>query len=136
MGSGNGKINHVLDKGAEEKSTLAKVATVAKYVTAIFVLIAMLFSVAKYLDSYVAHADDIEILKAKDSELVIAMNKIAKRLDIKIANDKLNRIQERIWRLEDRIAAKGETPETREQMRILKQEYREAERQIRRLENN
>lgn len=50
------------------------------------------------------------------------------------SNDKIDRLQERIWKTEDRIHQIGQTQELKEQLRHLKTEKQKEEDRLKRLE--
>lgn len=59
------------------------------------------------------------------------LKQISKRLDIKIGEDRSNRIQERIWKLEDRYKTPDKAPQhDREEWRKLEQEKKSIDQSI------
>jgi septal ring factor EnvC (AmiA/AmiB activator) len=52
------------------------------------------------------------------------------RLELKILQDRLNEVNDRIWKLEDRYRGQTAPPEVRDEIRQLRKEKEKLERQI------
>lgn len=81
-------------------------------------LIGMCFAVHFYLDNTYAAAEYAQAIE--------------KRLDNKIAEDKIDRVQQRIWQLEDRAENSGRknTDSEKEEIRQLKEEKERLKKQL------
>lgn len=68
-------------------------------------LVAIVWGAQSYLYTTYATAEDVK--------------RIEQRLDIKILEDRLSNVQERIWKLEDRYHEQQKPQEVYEQLRVL-----------------
>lgn len=68
-------------------------------------LVAIVWGAQSYLYTTYATAEDVQ--------------RIEQRLDIKILEDRLSNVQERIWKLEDRYQDQRKPQEVYEQLRVL-----------------
>lgn len=58
------------------------------------------------------------------------VQQLEKRLDVKILEDRLSNIQDRVWKIEDRYFEQRIPKETVEQMRILNNEKNKIEKEL------
>ncbi len=78
-------------------------------ISGLIIALAAVWGLLRSLDQYVAKAEQLK--------------QVEMRLDQKIDADRVDRVQERIWKLEDRYEAVGRMPQSvKEEYRDLKQE--------------
>ena len=96
--------------------------TVGTGVGAVATIIGAFWAVYTFADSTYAKRPDVILVE--------------QRLDAKIANDKVDRLQERAWRYEDRYGERLEKAprEAKEEYRQIKQEKNRAEQQLKALD--
>lgn len=89
--------------------------------------ICTLLGTAFTVDSRYAKVDDIQ-------EILVHVDQVDNRLEIKIKKDRCNSLQERMWKLEDRFGDITKMPQAvKEQYRELKKEYDELQSEIKEL---
>ena len=89
--------------------------------------ICTLLGTAFTVDSRYAKVDDIQ-------EILVHVDQVDNRLEIKIKKDRCNSLQERMWKLEDRFGDITKMPQAvKEQSRELKKEYDELQSEIKEL---
>ena len=83
-------------------------------------LIGMCFGVFFYFEGRYARAETVQ--------------RVEQRLDLKIKADRLNAIQERIWRVEDRVEGRKPTDLEKEELRTLQEQKKAIEIDLKRNE--
>jgi chromosome segregation ATPase len=101
-----------------------KTGAIIAVITGLCTLLGTAFTV----DARYAKIEDIQ-------EILVHVDQVDNRLEIKIKKDRCNSLQERMWKLEDRYGSEvDKMPQAiREQYRELKKEYDELQMEIKEL---
>ncbi len=96
------------------------ISNTAKSIMGVIIMLTALGGTAFTIDARYAKNDTLSSVQAD-------IQKVETRLDRKILNDRANRLQERIWKYEDRYEDKVMPEDTKEIVRDLKRELAEIE---------
>jgi hypothetical protein len=94
-----------------------------KTIVTLIVIISACFSVYFYIDGHYAKCADVSQAKEQVAQ-------VSQRLDYKIVSDQYRAVQQRIWLIEDRFAAKKMDKTTKEEYQKLQTDKDDLKRQL------